>query len=96
MGEAKVELLEMKRRRFRDGVRAVKETARKLAVVGRLWEESPDHVAVSTDRHSLEFWEEGKDESTYLTRGELDRLPELVAETNFLKFEIRHLEEKGE
>ena len=87
------ELLEQKRRRYEDGVRAIQKTAHKLTLVGRLLKSCPSRVAVSTDRESLEFWQDDG-ESDYLSRGELDRLPDLVSRTHFLGFEIRCLEEE--
>ena len=87
------ELLEQKRRRYEDGAPGIQETAHKLTEVGRLLETCPRRVAVSTDRESLEFWQ-NDGESDYLSRGELDRLLDLVSRTHFLGFEIRCLEEE--
>lgn len=88
-----MELLEQKRKRHEEGVQAIQETARKLTIVGRLMGENlPGSLAVSSDRHSLEYWlEDG--EHDYLTATELEGLRELVSGTHFLKFEIKCMEE---
>ena len=86
------ERLEQERRRYEAMLEELKETVGKLVEVVRLLEESPRHVATSTDRESLEFCQNG--ETVYLSRGELDRLPDKLGRTNFAKFELWQLEEK--
>ncbi|MCZ0940269.1 MAG: hypothetical protein OXJ55_16615 [Caldilineaceae bacterium] len=86
------ERLEQERRRYEAMLEELKETVGKLVEVVRLIEESPRHVTTSTDRESLVFWQNG--ERVFLSRGELDRLPDKLGQTNFAKFELWQLEEK--
>ena len=86
------ERLEQERRRYEAMLWELKETVGKLVEVVRLLEESPRHVAISTDRESFQFCQDG--EIVYLSRGELDLLPDKLGRTNFAKFELCELEEK--
>ena len=55
MRDELAERLEFERRRYVVSVGELQDMARKLTELGRLLEVSPDRVAVSTDRKSLEF-----------------------------------------
>lgn len=87
----KQEQLERMRRRYRENVRFIQETARKLAVVGRLMETCRRRLAVTSDRQALSFWLEDGEHGD-LSQRELDRLQDLVGETHCLGFEIQCLE----
>lgn len=86
--------LEEMRRRYKDGVQAIQETARKLTIIGRLMEVAPDRLATSSDRYSTEYWlEDG--EHGYVSSRELEGLERLIVSTRSLGHEISIFEEEG-
>lgn len=89
----KAELLGQKQKRYEEQVGQIQETARKLTEVGRLMETCRRRLAVSSDRHSLEFWLENG-EHGYLSSRELEGLREKVSATHYLGFEVQCLKEE--
>ena len=91
-----IKQLQACRRQYRRGVQELQEMGRKMTIMVGLLADSPTDIRMSSDRESVEFSdEEGGDEDQplFISRFELEALPNLIGQTLGNSREIDQLEE---
>ncbi len=88
----RIERLRASRRRYSESVHELQETARKLTILVSLLADSPTDIWNSSDRESVQFIDNEGGDELYISRSELDALPDKIGRTLLSSREIAQAE----